>query len=58
MKDEERDWRSIRGMWKDKTGQDTAPSTLPNRYKRLKDNMVRSKEGEVCLYCPVGIPAC
>ncbi len=58
MKDEGRDWRSIRQMSKDKTGQDTTPSTLPNRYNRLKDNMVRSKEGEVGLYRHVGIPAC
>ncbi len=58
MKNDGRDRQSIREMWKDKTGQDTASSTLQNRYDQLKDNMVRSKVGEVRLYRHVGIPAC
>ena len=36
MKDAGKPWDEIRKMWKEKTGQDTANSTLPNRYARVK----------------------
>lgn len=44
------DWGTIRGLWKDITGQDTANSTLPNRYLRVKANLMRLEEGDVSLY--------
>ena len=40
-------WPAIRKMWKEKTGQDTGNSTLPNRYNRVKANMTQLKEGDV-----------
>ncbi|KAL9101604.1 MAG: hypothetical protein Q9187_009222, partial [Circinaria calcarea] len=36
MKEAGKGWEEIRKMWKEKTGQDAAASTLPNRYSRLK----------------------
>lgn len=44
------DWGKIRELWKDMTGQDTANSTLPNRYLRVKANLMRLEEGDVSLY--------
>ena len=52
MKDEGKDWVSIRAAWKAATGEDTAQSTLPNRYNRIKTNMMRLKDGDVCLILP------
>ena len=48
MKDvENKPWAEIRKMWKVMTGQETASSTLPNRYNRLKANLMVLKEGDV-----------
>lgn len=48
MKDVEgKPWADIRATWKAMTGQDTASSTLPNRYNRLKANLMELKEGDV-----------
>ena len=33
-------------MWKEMTGQDAAPSTLPNRYNRIKANLMVLGPGE------------
>ena len=50
MKDGGADWSKIRELWKEITGQDTANSTLPNRYLRVKANLMRLEEGDVSLY--------
>jgi hypothetical protein len=48
MKDvEAKPWAEIRATWKAMTGQDTASSTLPNRYNRLKVNLMALEEGDV-----------
>ncbi|KAF2136118.1 uncharacterized protein K452DRAFT_214369, partial [Aplosporella prunicola CBS 121167] len=39
MKDSGKGWEEIRAAWRDLTGQETAKSTLPNRYSRLKANL-------------------
>ena len=36
MKEAGKPWPEIREMWKAETGQETAGSTLPNRYSRIK----------------------
>ncbi|KAF6220496.1 hypothetical protein HO133_002929 [Letharia lupina] len=46
MKEKGEGWAEIRAAWKEATGQDTASSTLPNRYNRIKVNMMRMKEGD------------
>ena len=56
MKERRRDWMEIRKAWQELTGKWPAPSTLPNRYNRVKDNLTRLKPGDVrvCvihLYC-------
>ena len=40
-------WLEIRKAWKELTGEWPAPSTLPNRYSRVKDNLTRLKPGDV-----------
>lgn len=40
-------WADIRATWKAMTGQETAASTLPNRYNRLKVNLMALEEGDV-----------
>ena len=48
MKDvENKPWAEIRKMWKVMTSQETASSTLPNRYNRLKANLMVLKDGDV-----------
>ena len=48
MKDvENKPWAEIRKMWTVMTSQETAPSTLPNRYNRLKANLMVLKDGDV-----------
>lgn len=47
MRGKGEDWRKIRALWKEITGQDTATSTLPNRYIRVKANLMRLEEGDV-----------
>ena len=47
MKEEGRGWEAIRRMWRETTGQDAAPSTLPNRYNRIKANLTVLQDGEV-----------
>lgn len=51
MRDAGESWNDIRKMWKDMTGLETAHSTLPGRYKRLKENLIRLEEGDVCFFC-------
>ena len=48
MKDvENKPWAEIRKMWTGMTSQETASSTLPNRYNRLKANLMVLKDGDV-----------
>lgn len=49
MRGDGADWGRIRALWKDITGQDTAASTLPNRYTRVKANLMRLEDGDVSL---------
>ena len=51
MKEEGNGWEAIRKMWKETTGQDAAPSTLPNRYNRIKANLMALQDGEVSVLC-------
>lgn len=51
MRDAGESWNDIRKMWKDMTGNETAHSTLPGRYRRLKENLIRLEEGDVCFFC-------
>ncbi|KAL9103048.1 MAG: hypothetical protein Q9163_001878 [Psora crenata] len=46
MKEEGKDWASIRAAWKVITGEETGASSLPNRYNRIKCNMLRLKDGD------------
>lgn len=47
MRGQGADWGTIRALWKDITGQDTATSTLPVRYIRIKANLMRLEDGDV-----------
>lgn len=49
MKGKGAEWGKIRELWKEMTGQDTAISTLPSRYTRVKANLMRLEEGDVGL---------
>lgn len=49
MKEDGVDWNTIREAWTAKTGQKTAGSTLPNRYKRIKIATMQFREGDVSL---------
>ena len=40
-------WKEIRKAWEELTGEQPAPSTLPNRYNRIKDNLTRLRSGDV-----------
>ncbi|KAL9000471.1 MAG: hypothetical protein Q9169_000988 [Polycauliona sp. 2 TL-2023] len=46
MKEAGHPWSEIRTKWFEMTGQDTASSTLPNRYKRLQVIMMELQDGE------------
>ncbi|KAL8903142.1 MAG: hypothetical protein Q9171_007502 [Xanthocarpia ochracea] len=46
MKEAGKPWSEIRVKWLEMTGQDTASSTLPNRYKRLQVIMMELQDGE------------
>ncbi|KAL8643664.1 MAG: hypothetical protein Q9226_008204 [Calogaya cf. arnoldii] len=46
MKEAGKPWSEIRVKWFEMTGQDTASSTLPNRYKRLQTIMMELQDGE------------
>lgn len=50
MRDSGEDWAVIRQQWKEVTGSDTAASTLPTRYSRLKATMTVMEDGDVS--CP------
>lgn len=47
MRGQGTEWGKIRELWKDITGQDTAKSTLPVRYTRIKANLMRLEDGDV-----------
>lgn len=49
MRGDGADWGKIRALWKNITGQNTAASTLPNRYTRVKANLMRLEDGDVSL---------
>ncbi|MCJ1400359.1 hypothetical protein MMC11_003564 [Xylographa trunciseda] len=49
MKEAGNSWVEIREMWKTETGQDTAGSTLPNRYSRIKVNLEHLEPGDEVL---------
>ncbi|MCJ1466260.1 hypothetical protein MMC07_004879 [Pseudocyphellaria aurata] len=46
MRDSGTPWKIIRAAWTEKNRQETGGSTLPNRYKRIKIQMMRLKEGD------------
>ncbi|MCJ1467130.1 hypothetical protein MMC07_005752 [Pseudocyphellaria aurata] len=46
MRDSGVPWKIIRAAWTEKTRQPTGGSTLPNRYKRIKNQMMRLEEGD------------
>ncbi|CAD6588000.1 MAG: hypothetical protein ASARMPRED_003370 [Alectoria sarmentosa] len=46
MKEKGCDWSEIRKAWEELTGECPAHSTLPTRYKRVKDNLTRMKPGD------------
>ena len=43
-------WLEIRKAWEELTGEWPATSTLPNRYSRVKNNLMRLKSGDVCVF--------
>ena len=47
MKEKGCDWQEIRKAWQELTGEWPAASTLPNRYRRVKDNLTRLISGDV-----------
>ncbi len=47
MKEKGCGWLEIRKAWQELTGEWPAVSTLPNRYKRVKDYLTRLKPGDV-----------
>lgn len=49
MRDNGEDWGAIRLAWTEETGENPPPSTLPNRYSRIKARLVNLREGDVCL---------
>lgn len=50
MREKGCDWLEIRKAWQKLTGEWPAASTLPNRYKRVKDNLTRLKSGDVRMF--------
>lgn len=61
MRDSGEDWAKIRKQWKEVTGSDTAVSTLPTRYSRLKASMTVLEDGDVscppsALFTPPALP--
>ena len=56
MREEGRPWPEICEAWKTMTGEDPKPSTLPNRYPRLKANFMTLKGGDV--RDPSSLPQC
>ncbi|EME85677.1 uncharacterized protein MYCFIDRAFT_122067, partial [Pseudocercospora fijiensis CIRAD86] len=46
LRDDGGDWKDIRPKWTELTGEGTAPSTLPNRYARIKSNLTVIEEGD------------
>lgn len=62
MRDNGDDWAKIRKQWKEVTGSDTAASTLPTRYSRLKASMTVLADGDVScsppapFYSPIRLP--
>ena len=49
MRDNGEEWGAIRLAWMEETGENPPPSTLPNRYSRIKARLVHLREGDVCL---------
>ena len=50
MREKGCDWLEIRKAWQELTGEWPAASTLPNRYKRVKDNLTRLRSGDVRIF--------
>ena len=46
LRDNGENWAKIREQWKEMTGLDTAASTLPTRYSRLKASMMTLEDGD------------
>ncbi|MCJ1431656.1 hypothetical protein MMC27_001011 [Xylographa pallens] len=46
MKEAGKSWPEIREMWKSVTGHESAGSTLPNRYSRIKVNLEHLEPGD------------
>ncbi len=47
MRDTGHDWNEIRSTWKALTGKETAMSSLPVRYRRMKANFEVLKDEDV-----------
>ena len=47
MREEGKTWLEINSMWEAMTGEKTGKSTLPNRFARLKANLMSLEEGDV-----------
>lgn len=43
-------WKTIYAAWEAMTGLTYSGSTLPNRYKRIKMQMMHLEEGDVCVF--------
>ena len=54
LRDNGDNWAKIRKQWKEMTGLDTAASTLPVRYSRLKAIMTTLEDGDVSCSPPPG----
>ena len=47
MREEGKTWIEINAMWEAMTGEKPGKSTLPNRYTRLKSNLMTLEKGDV-----------
>lgn len=50
LKNKGEDWHTIRGAWTAVTGQPTAGSTLPNRFRRMMAQWMKLEEGDVRIF--------
>ena len=49
MKEDNKTWIEINAMWEAMTGEKPGKSTLPNRYQRLRSNLMSLEDGDVSL---------